>query len=99
MQVHYFSHALGYLRALTVKEQSIINRQIGALRSGETAGVHTKQLKGPIRELIVGNHRITYFVMGSGIHFVRGFRKRSKKTPPAEIEYTEKVYREMSGAI
>jgi phage-related protein len=95
MQIQIFWNVREYLRTLSFNEQSVIGRQIEILQSGDNAGIRTKQLKGPIRELIIGNHRITYFVLGRRIYFVRGFRKKSKKTPPAEIEYAEKVYREL----
>lgn len=99
MQTYVFSDVLEYLHTLTIAEQSIANRLIDALRANESAGVRTKQLKGPVRELIVGNHRITYFVIEDRMCFVRAFRKKTKKTPPAEIKYAEKAYKAIKSKL
>lgn len=61
----------------------------------QTEGIHTKQLKGPIRELISGHHRITYFRLKDTFYFIRGFRKKSAKTPRREVEYAEKIFKLM----
>jgi phage-related protein len=61
------------------------------MAEGDFDSVSTKQLKGPIRELISGNHRISYFLEGSLLCFVRGFPKKTNKTPKKEIEFAEKI--------
>ena len=85
-----------YLRSLSNKEQTRIDADTDMMRLGRTPFVKTKQLRGPIRELIVGNHRITYFTLETTIYFVRGFRKKNTKTPRSEIEYAENIYKQLS---
>ena len=68
------------------------------MRSGDFESVRTKQLRGSVRELIVGHHRLTYFQLDSVLYFVRGFQKKTAKTPKSEINYAEKVYKMMRGS-
>ena len=87
-----------YLKNLPDSEQAMIDADTETMRLGEESHVKTKQLRGPIRELVAGNHRITYFTLGTTIYFVRGFRKKSTKTPRDEIEYAEKIYKSLKQA-
>ena len=74
-------------------EQGKLQAHVDAMRSGDFESVNIKKLRGKIYELIFGNHRFTYFQSERKLYFVRGFRKRSNKTPRKEIEYAEKIYR------
>ena len=84
-----------YIDVLSESEQGAIRADMDAMRLGNFNSVYTKILKGKIRELIVGRHRISYFTIGDMLYFVRGFRKKSAKTPKKEIEYAERVYKLM----
>ena len=84
-----------YIAEISHSERGSILRDIDALCSNEAKNVHTRQLRGKIRELKVGPHRITYFELGGILYFVNGFRKKSKKAPKREIEYAEHVYKLM----
>jgi len=66
---------------------------VNDMKNGDFAIVHIKKLRGPIQEIIVGHHRFTYFQLDSTLYFVRGFRKKSTKTPPQEIAYAESIYK------
>jgi phage-related protein len=90
--IRFLESAQDYIAQLSVSEKSRIDAHTESIRRGEERRVNTKQLRGPIRELIVGNHRITYFTLDTSIYFVSAFRKKSRKTPRQEIEYVEKVY-------
>jgi phage-related protein len=81
-----------YIDNLSESEQGAIRADIDAMKFGNYDSVYTKTLKGKIRELIVGRHRISYFVIRGVLYFVRGFPKKSAKTPKREIEYAEQVY-------
>ena len=81
-----------YIDNLSKSEQGAIRAYIDAMKFGDFDSVYTKTLKGKIRELIVGRHRISYFVIRGVLYFVRGFPKKSAKTPKKEIEYAERVY-------
>lgn len=93
LRLRFLEPAEKYLKSLPKKERAMIDADIEEMRLGNASAVKTKQLRGPIRELIVGNHRIIYFSLGATIYFVRGFRKKSAKTPRDEIEYAERVYK------
>src|SRR3989338_4350930 len=96
-QLHPFflAAAKKYLADISDADRGAIFRDVAALMGRDFDLVRTKQLKGPIRELIRGHHRITYFQSGPTVYFVRGFRKKSKKTPRQEIEYAETMYRRL----
>lgn len=93
LYIIYFSPAQKYIDSLSEREQTSIATETGFLQLREFDLVSTKQLRGPIRELIVGSHRLTYFQIESNLYFVRGFRKKSQKTPRQEIEYAENIYK------
>jgi len=88
-----------YLKELPPAQQAMVVADIDDMRTRSLAAVHTKQLSGPIRELIVGHHRFTYFRLRNTLYFVRGFRKKTVKTPLSEIEYAGKVYKVMKSSI
>ena len=89
----FLSPAKEYIDGLLPSDQGTIAANIEVMREGDFESVNTKQLKGQVRELIVGNHRLTYFGISNILYFVRGFRKKSRKTPLKEIEYAEKIYK------
>ena len=92
---HFLSPAKEYIESIDDADKGAIAADIDIMRGGDLQTPHTKQLKGPIRELISGHHRITYFVNGRSLYFVRGFRKKTSKTPKREIDYAEHVYKQM----
>ncbi len=92
INAQFLSPAKDYIATLSESDQGIIAADIDMMRSGDFELVNTKQLRGPIRELIAGHHRLTYFSIGDQLYFVRGFRKKSRKTPKKEIDYAEKIY-------
>ena len=92
LRIRFLKPAGQYLESLSNAEQAMVDADTDAMAHRENS-VKTKQLKGPIRELIAGNHRFTYFIVNGAIYFVRGFRKKTMKTPPQEIRYAEHVYK------
>lgn len=91
--VRIFQPAKEYIRSVSERDQGAIAADIQTMASGELESVYTKQLRGVIRELIVGDHRLTYFGLGRLLCFVRGFMKKTGKTPKKEIEFAEKVHK------
>lgn len=87
-----------YIGSVPETDQAIIAAHVKYMQSGDFESVRTKQLHGPIRELIVGHHRLTYFEFGASLYFVRGFRKKTTKAPKSEIDYAEKVYKIMKNS-
>ncbi|MDO8590689.1 MAG: type II toxin-antitoxin system RelE/ParE family toxin [bacterium] len=74
-------------------DQVKIKAAMVTMEKGDFQSVHTKLLQGPIKELIVKNHRLIFFIIPPRIYFVRGFRKKSQKTPKHEIESALKKYK------
>jgi phage-related protein len=95
-KVQFLHSATEYIGSIPITDQATIAAHVECMRSGGFESIHTKQLRGPIRELIVGHHRLTYFEFNSWLYFVRGFRKKSAKAPKSEIDYAEKVYKILS---
>ncbi len=89
----FLDGARRYVATIPDGQRGAILRDIEALCTNDAKGVHTRQLQGKIRELKSGSHRITYFKLDRVLYFVRGFRKKSAKTPKQEIEYAEKIYK------
>jgi phage-related protein len=92
LEIRLLSFAERYLNRLSPAEQAMVVADIEDMRNGNFDIVHTKKLSGPIRELIAGYHRFSYFRLRSVLYFVRGFRKKTAKTPRQEIEYARKIY-------
>lgn len=92
LRIRFLKPAERYLKSLLNTERAMIDADTDAMANRE-GSVRTKQLRGPVRELIAGNHRLTYFVLDETIYFVRGFRKKTAKTPTQEIRYAEQVYK------
>jgi phage-related protein len=78
---------------LNPSEQGILKADIEAMAKGEFGLVKTKKLRRKIHELIFGYHRITFFQFNNSLYFIRGFRKKTNKTPKWEIDYAESIYK------
>lgn len=92
-QTIYHYSVTNFLRELPSKDCSNIEGDADVMRSGDLHSPRIKTLKGPIKELIVKEYRILFFIHEHIIYFVRAFRKKSKKTPLKEIEYAERTYK------
>src|SRR3989338_6260517 len=90
--VFILESARKYIDNLSKSEQGAIKADMDAMKFGNFDSVYTKTLNGKIRELIVGRHRVSYFIIRNALYFVRGYPKKSAKTPKKEIEYAEQVY-------
>ena len=89
----YFDAVTDFLKELPSSDEAKIRANIDRMRKGDFNSTYTKKLKGPIKELIVKEYRVLFFIHENVIHFIRGFRKKSAKTPREEIDYAEQVYK------
>ena len=64
------SDAKEYLKSLSDEDRARIMADIATMIGGHFEEVKTKQLEGPIRELISGPHRITYFLRERTLYFI-----------------------------
>lgn len=92
MRPLFLERAKEYIEALPGSDRGAIYRDIEALVSNQLAGVHTKTLRSPVRELISGHHRLIYFKINSALYFASGFRKKSAKTPKREVEHAYRLF-------
>lgn len=97
-RVQFLSFVKEYIGSIPETDQAIIAAHVECMQSGDFESVRTKQLRGPVREMIVGHHRLTYFEFGAELYFVRGFRKKTAKAPKSEIDYAESVYKMMKNS-
>ncbi|MEI8130402.1 MAG: type II toxin-antitoxin system RelE/ParE family toxin [bacterium] len=81
-----------FINNLSNKEQGKVRLALDALLYGHFQSVHTKMLRFPIRELIVLNYRILFFIESDEIYFVSAFTKKTAKTPLQEIENALRIY-------
>ncbi|MDO8571562.1 MAG: type II toxin-antitoxin system RelE/ParE family toxin [bacterium] len=95
LNIRILSRASDYIAQLSDSEQAILAADIETMAQGESGLVYTKQLDGPIRELIMGNHRVTYFCAKQTLYFVEGFRKKSTKTPKGKIDFAKNIYKKV----
>ena len=95
LTARFLSDAREYIAGISDANAGAIKRDVEAILEGDLTAISTKKLKERIRELIVGHHRILYFKIENNVYFVRGFRKKSAKTPKKEIEYAEKMYKQL----
>lgn len=93
LQVAFLEGAKKYIELIEDEHRGAVLRDIEALRANDREGVRTKQLRGKVRELIFGPHRISYFKLDNTLYFVRGFRKKGQRTPKKEIDYAEKIFK------
>jgi len=82
-----------YIQGLPAAVQGTLAAHIVLLQQGEFSAISTKQLKGVLRELIVGDHRLVYFAEGSALYFVDALRKKGRKTPSVVIANAERIYK------
>jgi phage-related protein len=99
LSTHLFTPAKEYLSTLDPDERAKIMSSIYVIQMGDLSSIHTKQLEGPLRELIVGNHRVTYFVITRALYVVDGFRKKTAKTPKRHIDFAKKMYKYIKNNI
>ena len=82
-----------FLGTLPTTNRGQIKANITLLENGDFQTPYTKKLKGVIRELIIGNYRLIFFIKDNIIYFTSAFRKKSAKTPTKEIKQAEKYYK------
>lgn len=96
LEVRMLESALTYIESIKDLERLKIFAQIKLLSEGDYGTLHVKQLSGPVRELIIKQHRIVYFKKGDAIYCVSAFKKQSAKTPRREIEHARQVFKKIS---
>lgn len=86
--------ARDYIRTLPYEDQTKIKAGIETLAKGDFESIKTKPLRHPVREIVIGTHRIIYFVISSTLCILDAFRKTTQKTPKKRIDYALTIYKE-----
>src|SRR4051812_1774196 len=89
----YFQMAVDFLDSLPEKDRGKIKLAARAIETGSFTKVRIKSIQSPIKELIVKNYRILFFIKGNHIYFLSGFVKKTAKTPKREIERAMQMYK------
>lgn len=93
-EVQFFNEAIDFIEKLPEVDKAKILASIKIMET-DFDTVYSKLLRSPIRELVVKKYRLLFFIKKNVIYFVRGFIKRSQKTPIREIDKAEDVYKMM----
>lgn len=82
-----------FVNELSRAERAKILGSMDKMRSGDWSSLYIKTLKGPIRELIVKQNRVVFFINQNVLYFAGAFRKKTAKTPLQEIERAERIHK------
>lgn len=93
MRTKQLSEVAKFISSLPDEDSAKILAYLKSLETGRTGGLVTKPLKKKVRELIVSNYRMVFFVVDETIYVVDAFRKKSQKTPVRVIERAEQILR------
>ncbi len=92
MNIHTLDGASDFISSLTREEDVKITTQVKAIAENKTGDLVIKTLKGKVKELIISEYRIVFFIKNGAVFLVDGFRKKSQKTPKRIIERAERIY-------
>jgi len=84
-----------FIGKLPASDQGKLAAQIGMMQTGQFEAVYTKLLKRPIKELVLGRYRFTFFIEKHSIYFILAFIKKTRKTPKQHIQQSEKIFKEI----
>ena len=91
--VLFFDDVKDFVEALSNENQGKIKGAVTAIESGDFKSLYIKTLKTPIKELIIKKYRFIFFIYKSTFYFIGAFVKKTKKTPKAEIENAERIFK------
>lgn len=89
----FLDNVKNFIGTLSNENQGKINATVTAMEAGNFESIYIKTLKTPIKELVVKNYRLIFFIHRTTIYFIGAFIKKSAKTPRKEIENAEKMYK------
>ncbi len=90
--LQFLNQATNFIHSLPEGDQLKIAMEIESMRQGDFESAYIKTLRGPIKELISRKNRIIFCLEGSTLYILRGFTKKSMKTPRRELEASERIY-------
>lgn len=90
-----FKEPEDFIESIPEPTKSKIASAFMALRYNRFGDVRVKTLRGKIKEIIIKRSRFTFFIEFGNIYIVRGFTKKTAKTPIQEIEHAEKRHKDL----
>jgi phage-related protein len=72
-----------------------ILKQLKFLEVNDVEGLKIKTLKDKIKELIVDQYRVVFFVKEETVYVIDAFKKQSQKTPHRILERALGIYRKL----
>lgn len=82
-----------FMERLPVEDQGKISGAITVMAEGVFEPLYIKTLKSPLKELLVKNYRVVFFIHQNTIYYIKIFIKKTAKTPKNEIENAWKIYK------
>lgn len=95
LEVLFLSKADEYIQSLSTENKAKIKVHIDECACGNFEAIQTKQLRGAVREIIVGKYRVIYFIEKSLLFVCDVFAKSSQKTPKRRIDNATKIHKEI----
>ena len=92
-QAFLMSKVEQFVNELPRGQRGAIFADVAEMETGNFQRVRTKTLKSAVRELIVGDYRLIFFIRNNTIYITSIFRKKSRKTPKKEIEKALQLYK------
>lgn len=92
MNIYTLDRVSDFISSLTQEDDVRITTQVKAIAENKTGDVIIKTLKGKVKELIINEYRIVFFIKNGTVYLVDGFKKKSQKTPKRIIERAERIH-------
>lgn len=87
----HFQGVLDFINDLSHEDQGKIRLAFDAIERGYFNAVHVKNVRSPVKELIVRQYRILFVIKSKEIYFLTMFIKKTRKTPVQEIDRAFKI--------
>ena len=84
-QIILFSKVELFIDSLPGNDIAKIKRTLQSLEAADFQLIHVKTLASPVKELIIDEYRIIFFIQEPYIYGIGAFIKKTDKTPRKEI--------------
>jgi phage-related protein len=96
MKLHILDAVRKFFESISDEDSAKIAAHLKLLQDDHTEGLTIKLLKGKIKEIVVRQYRVIFFVIGGAGYAVAAFRKQGRKTPKRIIEQAERIFKDIS---
>ena len=85
----------GFIKNLPESDRVKIASQVERMQFEAFSSLNVKMIKKALKELIIKNYRLIFFINKNCIYFIGAFVKKTQKTPRQEIINAEKIYKDI----